>query len=396
MRCVCAVIAALLISGCITMEPELTINVEFGPFTEPEAEHHQAMMQMVLDLYNEVPATFTFAAGDYYMTDPAGLRVPEGATLNLGDARFIWSENITEDGQTFLVEDASNVSIFGGVILGARDSWDAGVNVAGIRVLGQSHNLLIEGTICENLSSNAFGVFGGSDEDPIRNVSLVDVEAKNCCNYYGDYLGTDSGPAKGSDRKDQGGVAFYHVNGWRVENSRFLDSQSDGTHFYHAHNGEFVNCEVKGSQMGGYFLEGCEDVFARNNVIDSNGSRGVTIERDSKRCILTENVVTHSGREGLWAPDVADITVSRNTFTLNGQKDDGDKDCEIRIDETDKFETVTAGISIESNTLETSAEQTAAIYISDGVGAVIVRGNTFTGGAPELKASDAASVTESP
>ncbi|MCL4219293.1 MAG: hypothetical protein KJ052_20110, partial [Candidatus Hydrogenedentes bacterium] len=183
MRIVCAVVTAVLISGCITMEPELTINIEFGPFTEPEAEHHQAMMQMVLDLYNEVPATFTIAAGDYYMTDPAGLRVPEGATLNLGDARFIWSKNINEDGQTFLVEDASNVSIFGGVIIGARDSWDAGVNVAGIRALGQSHNLRIERTVCENLSSNAFGVFGASDEDPIRNVSLIDVVAKNCCNY---------------------------------------------------------------------------------------------------------------------------------------------------------------------------------------------------------------------
>ncbi|MCL4215850.1 MAG: hypothetical protein KJ052_02420, partial [Candidatus Hydrogenedentes bacterium] len=96
------------------------------------------------------------------------------------------------------------------------------------------------------------------------------------------------------------------------------------------------------------------------------------------------------GREGLWAPDVADIAVTNNTFKLNGRKDDDDKDCEIRIDETDKFETVTADIVIEGNTFETSAEQTAAIYISDGVGEVIVRENTFTGGAPILAASDTA------
>jgi len=353
-----------------------------GPFQAEDAAEHQASIQKALDKGADTPTVFTFAPGDYVLTDPAGLRVHAGATLIMTGARFLLSEDIGKDGQAFLLDNVSDVEITGGEIIGRRDAWDNGVNVAGVRMFGGS-GLRVSGLTCRDLSSNAIGVFGESDEKPVRNVRLYKVTGVNCCNIYGDYLQEKSGPAPGSDRKDQGTVAFYHVDGWSVEGCRFDGSRSDGTHFYHAHNGIFAGSSVTNSQMGGYFLEGCENVVATGNLIRGNGSRGCTIERDSRFCTLTGNLVTLSGREGLWAPDVANILVTSNVFRENGQKDDGERDCEIRIDEGDHYKTRTSSIRVESNIFKTRPTQTAAIYLGEGVEEVAIQDNTFTGGAPE-------------
>ncbi|HUW61593.1 MAG TPA: right-handed parallel beta-helix repeat-containing protein [Candidatus Bathyarchaeia archaeon] len=330
------------------------------------------------------PTVFEFAPGEYMLTGAEGLRVPSGATLLMEGARFVLAETLDKDGQAFLLENVWHVLIQGGEIVGQRQAWSDGVNVAGVRMLGGG-DLRVYGLTCRNLSSNAVGVFGASDEAPVRNVTLSGVTGINCCNAYMDYLQPNKGPAPGSDRRDQGTAAFYNVDGWTVEGSRFEGSRSDGTHFYHCRNGMFANSSVTGSQMGGYFLEGCENVVASGNLISGNGSRGCTIERDSRFCTLTGNVVTLSGREGLWMPDVSGIVVTSNIFRENGQKDDADKDCEIRLDEGEEYKTQTSGIRIESNLLHTRPNQTAAIYLSEGVEDVAVNNNTFTGGAPNEK-----------
>ena len=298
-------------------------------------------------------------------------------------ARFVCAENMREDGQCFLIENASNITFRGGEIIGRRDCWDGGTNIAGIRISGDVHDIQIAGTTFSNLTSNAVGVFGASDGKPIRDITLLNVTGINCCNFYGDYLSENIGPAPGSDRKDQGTVALYHVHGWLVDGCRFEKSQSDGTHFYHSHNGRFVNSVVADSQMGGYFLEGCEQVLASGNLILRNGSRGVTIERDSRYCTLTNNLIAESGREGLWAPDVAGILVNSNIFRSNGRKDDKERDCEIRLDNSAKYKTTTSNIRIEGNLFQTDAHQTAAVYVGETVQDVVIKDNTFSGGARE-------------
>jgi len=61
--------------------------------------------------------------------------------------------------------------------------------------------------------------------------------------------------------------------------------------------GQIIGNTIAQAQMGGLFLEGCEDVVAIGNLIRRNGSRGVTIERDSLRCILANNIVEENGRD---------------------------------------------------------------------------------------------------
>lgn len=380
------VVWAAMLCGCATapvsMRDDLRIVV--GPFTATDAASHQSRIQDALDAHRDRSTRFDFVPGEYHMSDARGLRIPAGATLKLNGAVFRWASDIRDDGQTFLIEDAANVTIDGGTIVGHRETWGGAVNVAGIRVRGRSDHFSVANLVCRDLSSNAIGVFGESDENPIRNILISGVRTDNCCNYYGDYLDKDIGPAKGSERTDQGSVALYYVTDWTVKDCTFRDSQSDGTHFFHAHRGQFINSSVTGSKMGGYFLESCNDVVASDSVMRRNGSRGVTIERDSARCTLTESVVSESGREGVWAPDVSDVRITNNEFRHNGRKNDARKDCEIRLDETSQFKTVTSKILIQGNSFTTTAHQTAVIYVSEDVRDVVVDANHTDGTIPVI------------
>ena len=362
-------------------------RVPIGPFDPEASADHQRMLQEAFDAAGSGHHVFVVVPGAYSFTDPKGVRLPGDCIVILQGARFVWAKDVSEDGQTFLLDGVSNVAIEGGEIIGRRDVWDPGVNVAGLRATGDCHGIQITDLTCRDLTSNAFGFFGKEDA-PMSGVTLVRVRGTNCCNYYGDYLSERTGPAPGSVREDQGTVAMYHVNDWLVDGCWFEGSRSDGTHFYHSHRGRFVNSVVRGSQMGGYFLEGCEDVIAANNHIDRNGSRGCTIERNSRNCLLANNIVSDSGREGLWAPDVEGILVQNNIFRTNGRKDDADKDCEIRIDEGEKFEVQTRDIRVEGNIFYTTVEQSAAVLLTDGVTDVAVQDNTFRGEAQAVLVSE--------
>ena len=387
----CLVSMVLTMGGCASFmnTPHHAGIISIGPFNSEDADTQQERIQQALSAAGSGPATVVFAPGEYYIVHPEGIRVPSDVTLIMTGARFVASPSLRADGQVFLIRDGENITFQGGTVIGHRSAWPDDVNVAGIRVYGNSRAIHINGTTFLDLSSNAVGIFARDERHPIQDVVLTRVKARNCCNEYGDYLSERPGPAPGSRREDQGTVAMYYVDGWRVEGCRFEASHSDGTHFYRSRNGIFSNSVVSDSRMGGYFLEGCEHVVASNNLFLRNGSRGVTIERDSAFCILQNTVTAFSGREGLWAPDVQGIVVSHNIFRLNGRKDDGERDCEIRFDDTEHFATQTGNIRIEGNLFVTDAHQTAAVFMGSGLEpearkTIAVKNNTFTGDAPEL------------
>ena len=374
----------LLVSLSLSVYAADLAQVDIGPYSADDAQAHQARIQEALKSNLGTPTVFRFAPGVYHLSSAKGLAVPDGATLLMEGATFIFSEDMNEDGEAFLIKDASNISIQGGEIVGQRESWDPGVNIAGIRMVGQVENVRVASLTCRELTANGVGVFGESNAKPIRNISLIQITTENCCTSYGDYLSDKPGPAPNSERIDQGNVAFYYVDGWLVEGCRFIGSKSDGTHFYFSHNGRFINNEVSNSKMGGYFIEECEYVLASGNIISGNGSRGVTIERNSLFCTLTNNIIRHSGREGLWAPEVRHVLVTSNVFQENGRKDDKEQDCEIRLDNSDVYKTVTGDIHIKDNIFYASDHQTAFVLVDDGIQDVKIAGNTYTGTIPKL------------
>jgi parallel beta-helix repeat protein len=267
-----------------------------------------------------------------------------------------------------------DVQFFGGEIVGRNDRWPDGINVGGIRLTGACRRIRIRDMHIRDLSSNGIGIFA-SAEQPTRDVWVTDTIIQNCCNKYGDYTapaGELRGPEKGSTRQDQGLVAFYFVNEFLVRGCRFEDSRSDGTHFFRCRAGQFVDNKVYRAKMGGYFLESCEHVLAANNVIIENGSRGVTIERGSVRCMLQGNTVEGSGREGLWLPDCRQCVVTGNLFIRNGRKPNTPRqiwNSNITINEaapsdpSNQWTPGTQDYLIAHNTVETDASQVAAIRV---------------------------------
>ncbi len=338
-----------------------------------------AELQSALDAAGRAGRTVVFAPITYLLDQAEGLEVHSNTTLSMYGARFVFAENLDRDGHAFHSKNVQNVRFQGGTVIGKRENWDCATNIAGIRIFGRCAGIYVRDMSFEDLSSNAIGMFADAEGTPITDVRIHDVITRRCCNQYTDYLEPETGPAKGSDRHDQGNIAFYFVNDWVVDGCLLEGSRSDGTHFYHSHQGRFTNNRVITSKMGGYFVEGCDQVLAANNLVSGNGSRGVTIERDSRFCTLQGNVVEFSGREGLWAPDIMGCTISGNIFRENGRKDDAERDSEIRIDNMERWETQTRDLQVVNNIFYTSEHQHSAVRVTEGVRQIVIRGNSFRG-----------------
>lgn len=212
--------------------------------------------------------------------------------------------------------------------MGRNDIWAEVINIRGIFLTGQSENILFRVIYIHGLLSNGIGIFG-NEEYRISDIWVSDVFIEDCCNFYADYVSSRPSLEPGSDRKDQGLIAFYYVDNFIVTGSRLEKCRSDGTHFYFCNNGQFSENKVYSAQMGGYFLESCENVTVSGNLIMNNGSRGVTIERGSFRCTLTDNIICYSCWEGIWAPNWQESFIMGNVFEKNGQNPNGPEDHQI-------------------------------------------------------------------
>ena len=253
--------------------------------------------------------------------------------------------------------------------MGRNDAWPEGVNIRGVYLTGRVANVRVRDLHLHDLSSNGIGVFGDPDH-PARDVWVSDVVVENCCNRYGDYLSERPGPEKGSTREDQGLIALYHVDEFVVRGSRLERSRSDGTHSYRCRRGQFAQNRVYAAQMGGYFVESCEDVLASDDVVRDSGSRGVTIERGSRDCPLRGCVVAGSGREGLWAPNCTGLVVTGNVFRDNGRKPNGKEAHQVwnatitvNKDPRDPTKSPTRDYLIAHNVLFSAAGQVAAVRV---------------------------------
>lgn len=345
---------------------------------------YQTHLQEAIDAAGTSGRTLIFPPM-IYLVDESGLRLKSKLTLSMYGAVFKLDDQRTKDGHVFVGQDIENLTVMGGEIVGRLEKWPAGVNIRGIHITGKSHNIRIRDIHMHGLSSNGIGVFGTADQ-PVRDVWVTDCVIENGCNYYGDYLSEKPGPEKGSVREDQGLIAFYHVRDFVVSGCRFEKSRSDGTHFYKCKQGQFVHNKVYSAQMGGYFLETCEDVLASDNVIRDNGSRGVTIERGSRNCTLNGNTVANSGREGLWAPNCVGLIITGNIFDRNGRKPNGKKDthiwnANITINEAgDPTKTATEDYVVANNIIYTTEDQIAAIRVdSNKVKGISIKSNLLRG-----------------
>lgn len=347
---------------------------------------YRAEIQQAIDAAARDGRTLVFPPMTYRV-DESGLQLRSRSTLWLYGAVFRFEAECQRDGHAFIARDVRDVNLLGGEIVGRNDTWPEGVNIRGIYVTGRSNNIRIRDMHIRDLSSNGIGVFGDAEQS-IRDVWVTDVVIENCCNRYGDYLSGRVGPEPGSTREDQGLIALYYVEDFLVRGCRLERSRSDGTHFYRCRVGQILGNKVYAAQMGGYFVETGQDILASDNVIRGNGSRGCTIERGSANCTLRGNVVTHSGREGLWAPDCTGLVVTGNVFDRNGRKPNGAKPSQVwnanitvNEDPHDPTKSPAQDYLIAHNVIYTTASQVAAIRIDANVqtSGIVVKDNLLRG-----------------
>lgn len=348
---------------------------------------YQEAIQKAIDTAAAQGKALVFRPMVYLLGDESGLVLRDRSTLYLHGAVFRLDERCQKDGQAFVGRDVADVTLLGGEVAGRSEAWPDSVNIAGVRFFGPCARIRIRDTYFHDLSSNGVGVFGKSPDQMAEDVWVEDVIVRRCCNKYIDYLQPKRGPAKGSRREDQGGVAFYFVRNFVVSGCSFEESRSDGTHIYRCLDGRFLGNRVIGSKMGGYFVETSKRILAADNLIHGNGSRGVTIEAGSYRSTLQGNVIEESGREGLWAPDSVGLVVTGNIFRHNGRKDHDDLDGEIMINEStwDPPKTPRAeDYQIARNIFYTTAHQGAAIRVLAECDNIVIENNTLRGPAPGI------------
>ena len=393
--------ALFVIAGSITVaaepnaaEPNVVRVTDYLPdgYVVDGSVSYQAELQQAIDEASRQGGQIVFPPMTYLISDEAGLNIHSDMTFELHGAKFVFPADCDNDGQLFRGENVQDVRFSGGEVVGRNDVWPAGVNIRGIYLTGNCQRIHIEEMYLHDLTSNGVGVFGKSDDEPARDVRVLDTIIDNCCNVYGDYMAPEGelrGPEKGSVREDQGSVAFYYVESFQVRGCRFDRARSDGTHFYHCRAGQISGNEINRSKMGGFFLEGCRHVTASDNIIRLNGSRGCTIERGCENCTLIGNVVEESGREGLWIPDSRFCVVSNNIFRRNGRKPndpDGRRapwNANITIDESssDPSDTIAGHCVFSGNLLETSESQIAAmrINLTNKSLAIVIKDNVLSG-----------------
>jgi Right handed beta helix region len=346
---------------------------------------YRAEIQLAIDTAANTGQTVQFPAM-MIAADEVGWKLPSRSSLDMRGATFLLSEACKSDGSVFAGKDVSDLMMLGGEIIGRNDVWKDGVNIRGVHISGKSSRLRFREMSFKNLSSNGIGIFG-SEDDPIQDVWVNEVTVENCCKRYPEYLSQEKGEP-GSVREDQGDVALYFVDSFCVHGCRFERSRSDETHFYRCKNGQITDNRICLAKMGGYFLEHCENIIGRGNVILGNGSRGVTIERGSRHCVFSDNIVRDSGREGLWAPDCIGLTVTGNEFDRNGRKPNGTEEryiwnANITINEAYKEPTnsPTQDYLISENMIRTTIDQIAAIRVNAVAETknIVIQGNLLLG-----------------
>lgn len=354
-------------------------------FVKDGSVSYQQELQRAIDLAAERGEPLVFPAITY-LVDERGLQLHSGMTLQMDGAVFNLSLQCQADGTVFQGRDVTNLTLIGGTIIGHNTNWGDGINIRGVYITGRSERIRIRDMAMRDLSSNGIGIFGTSN-DIIRDVWVRDVIVENCCNRYPDYLSKEKGE-KGSSREDQGSIACYFVEDFYVGGCRFERSRSDGTHFFRCNRGQFIGNRVYAAKMGGYFIEGCNDVVAQGNVISENGSRGVTIERGCLRSVFTGNTVSLSGREGVWAPNCIGLVIADNVFDRNGRKPNGEGkrftwNANLTLNEAfnDPSGCPTQDYMVTGNVIYSTTNQVAAIRVdaTERTSGIVVRNNLLRG-----------------
>ena len=329
-----------------------------------------------------------FPARTITLTQANVLRLPTDTDIRaIGTIFDVAIPGPAKDGVIFAADNVTQLHWTGGTFIGHRDTWSEGSNISPIAVAGTSHDLTFSQLDIQQFTAPGIRIIG-TEATPIQNITLDHVTLTKNSAYYYDYLERPpGGPAGGSEDTDKGQLLLHHVKNFTILDSVIQDSAGDGTYFRWCTSGTIQNVQFLRNKMGGLLLNQSSDVTVQNNVMDSNGSRNVTIEWGSERIRLLDNVIQNAGREGVWGWGWYSGSLEGNTIRQNGQKHDGDLTSDFELGEWSPGGLPQAGqVTVQGNTFGTDATQFASVHIRSQVAGAVVENNDFTGANPRVRA----------
>ncbi len=202
----------------------------------------------------------------------------------------------------------------------------------------------------------------------------------------------------GNTSQQKGAIDVTLCKNIRIINCCF-GAVGDSMHILECENAVFANNQILRARMGAFYIGfRCKNVTVTGNTVyGTNGSRVISVERESEDIVISGNTFTGGGR-GSWFNQPKNIVVSNNIFIRNTNK--CKKNLEIgRISyATGDFErypelyfttwqdnaSTYGPVVISGNIIETDESADAAIAFNPGGKDILIEGNVFRGAVNEI------------
>ena len=278
-----------------------------------------ALLQQAIDKLPSTGGEVIVPAGDYLIDPVRSLKLRSHVSLRLSQGAVLRAKPTAAPSYAIVrINNASNVTISGGNIIGDRDQhlgtkgeWGMGVDIRG------SHTVLLENVQISKCWGD--GIYVGSTNDTdsgqsaditLRGVlstqnrrqGLSIVSCNGALIEQSEFNGTHgTSPAAGIDIEPNKGEVVENV---RIVNCTARGNHGDGFQFYgDAPGAQIRNCSVEGgisTGNGNYGvrLAGTSNCGVTNVKISENASRGVYVQKSARDCLISSNKITGNMRGG--------------------------------------------------------------------------------------------------
>lgn len=173
----------------------------------------------------------------------------------------------------------------------------------------------------------------------------------------------------------------------------------DSMHILECENAVFANNQILGARMGAFYIGfQCKNVTVTGNTVyGTNGSRIISVERESEDIVITGNTFTGGGR-GSWFNQPKNIVISNNIFIHNTNKCTNDLKTGRICYATGEFERYSelyfttwqdsgnayGPVVISDNIIDSLPSADAAIALNPGGQDISIHNNIFRGSTGDI------------
>ncbi len=197
----------------------------------------------------------------------------------------------------------------------------------------------------------------------------------------------------GADCRRKGAIDVTLCTNVNISECCFC-AYGDSMHILECENAVFANNRILGARMGAFYIGfQCKNITVTGNTVyGTNGSRIVSVERESEDIIISGNTFFGGGR-GAWFNHPKNIVISNNIFKRNTCKCDRNFDAGRICYATGEFEEypelyfttwqdngeIYGPVVISSNIIETGDNASAAMAFNPGGKDILITGNIIRG-----------------